>query len=43
MFMYVWGYGIMEMDGDGQQEEVGEKSIQIVQCKLRSLMLMKDT
>lgn len=25
MFMYVWGYGIMEMDGDGQQEEVGKK------------------
>lgn len=31
------------MDGDGQQEEMGGKSVQIVECMLRSLMLMKDT
>lgn len=29
----------MEIDGDGQQEEMGGKSIQIVECVLRSLML----
>jgi len=23
MFMCVWDYGIMEMDGDGQREEMG--------------------
>lgn len=25
MFMCVQGYGIIEMDGDGQQEEMGGK------------------
>lgn len=29
----------MEIDGDGQQEVMGGKSIQIVECVLRSLML----
>lgn len=39
MFMCVYGYGVMEMDGDGQQEEMGGKGIEIVECVLRSLML----
>lgn len=33
----------MEMDGDGPREEMEEKIIQIVECMLKSLILMKDT